>query len=284
MELCYGDSLTAGFYANGKHFSPYGNALREALDTLGFQCEVSICGLSGHRADEMVAELSSPMCRDMCGKIGKGLAHILDNDGPYDLVILMAGTNDFVPNVNLQSIKSSVCKLHDACHIRGVPTVMLTAPINTQHMRVGLCGLLKDWASKQSRVLAFVDPEDVMPRSKRACWEPDQVHFAPAGSRALGLHLASTITPILRRLGQKPGRKLGTSTAPSHPVTSTPRIQGTSTAPSPLGTSTALRVQANLANMVSPRFHKVSPSSHQRMASGPSRTALRPVHMARFGA
>jgi len=202
--LCYGDSLTAGFYAYGQKFSPYGAALQEALCSLGFQCEVSICGLSGHSAHRMVEELDSPLCRDMCGKPGKGLAHILDENGPFDLVVLMAGTNDFVPNANLKSIKNEVCKLHDACHIRNVPTVMLAAPCNTQKMQLGLRRILSNWASSQPEVLAFVDPELVIPRNKVAYWEPDSVHFSPSGSRALGIHLAPAIAKILRHLGQQP--------------------------------------------------------------------------------
>lgn len=201
--LCYGDSLTAGYYANGKRFSPYGNALQESLRSLGLQCEISICGISGRRADEMVAELDSPICRDMVGKIGKGLAYILDREGPYDLVILMAGTNDFVPNVNLKMVRDSVCRLHSVCHMRGVPTVMLAAPCNAAEMRIGLGRLLKDWARKNpSKVLGFLDPEDVMPRSKVACWEADQVHFTPTGSRTLGGQLSPIIAQILQKLGR----------------------------------------------------------------------------------
>lgn len=201
--LCYGDSLTAGYYANGKRFSPYGNVLQESLRSLGLQCEISICGISGRRADEMVAELDSPVCRDMVGKLGKGLAYILDREGPYDLVILMAGTNDFVPNVNLKMVRDSVCRLHSVCHARGVPTVMLAAPCNIAEMRVGLGRLLKDWARKNpSKVLGFLDPEDVMPRSNAACWEADQVHFTPTGSRTLGGHLSPIIAQILQKLGR----------------------------------------------------------------------------------
>lgn len=202
--LCYGDSLTAGYYDGGRRFSPYGKALEGALTSLGFQCEVSINGLSGHRADQMVAELNSPVCQDICGKFGKGLAHILDNDGHFDLVILMAGTNDFGFNSNLKSIQNYICGLHDACHVRGVPTVVLAAPCNTPNMRIGLSQMLRQWANSQNQVLNFFDPEEVIPRHKPSYWEPDRVHFTPSGSRTLGLYLAPAIAQILQGLGQRP--------------------------------------------------------------------------------
>lgn len=200
--LCYGDSLTAGFYNNGTRFSPYGKALEGALSSFGIDCEVCINGLSGHRADQMVEELDSDTCRDVCGKFGKGLAHILDNDGPYDLVILMAGTNDFTPDTDLRSIQASVCKLHNACHSRGVPTVMLAAPCNAPNLQVGLSRALSNWAHRQADVLCFLDPEQELPRSNRTFWETDQVHFTPAGSRALGLSLAPKVIKILEQLDE----------------------------------------------------------------------------------
>jgi len=201
--LCYGDSLTAGWHANGKRFSPYGKILQDSLRSLGVQCDVSVCGLSGRRADQMVVELDSPACQpDMVGKRGKGLAHMLDTEGPYDLVILMAGTNDFDDwPCSLKPVSDAVCKLHSACHMRGVPTVMLAAPCNVAKVRKGLGHSLHSWASRNtSKVLTFIDPEDVMPRSNFACWEPDQLHFTPEGSRTLGAHLASVLVSIVPEL------------------------------------------------------------------------------------
>lgn len=243
--LCYGDSLTAGFFANGTRFSPYGEALQTTLRSRGFRCEVSICGLSGHRADQMVAELDSKVCKDMCGKSGKGLACILDQDGPYDLVILMAGTNDFVPNARLQSIQNVVCKLHDACHSRGVPTVMLAAPCNCQHMQTTFSNMLGSWASRQSEVLAFVDPEDLIPRSEKKLWEADDVHFSALGSRALGQRLAPAIAHVLESLGQQPV---------AHP-----------------------RIQQNTQS-------RSRPTKEEKSSHGPGHSLARPMHVTRGGA
>jgi len=202
--LCYGDSLTAGFHDNGKRFSPYGDSLREGLAPLGFQCDVSICGLSGYRTDEMLAQLNSARCQDKFGGSGKGLAHILDNEGHFDLVILMAGTNDFTPNTNFKAIQSRVAKLHEICHSRGIPTVMLAAPCNTTNMQLQLGQMLASWARAQNQVMAFINPEELIPRKNTAYWEPDQVHFTPLGSRTLGMQLASRIAKVLKTLGKEP--------------------------------------------------------------------------------
>lgn len=202
--LCYGDSLTAGFHNYGKGFSPYGNTLRESLSKRrGVQCDVSICGMSGHLAEQMVKELDNDECRDMCGKFGEGLAHILDNHDRYDLVIIMAGTNDLShANVDLHSVCASICKLHKACHKRGVPTLMLNAPCASEEIRCKLGDLLGAWAACQTHILGFIDPEDVIPRKRIAFWEMDRVHFSPAGSHALGVHLAPKVATILKQRSQ----------------------------------------------------------------------------------
>jgi hypothetical protein len=191
--LCYGDSLTAGYCANGSQYSPYGDTLQDALISVGIQAEVYICGISGHRADQMVAELDDPLCKDMTGHYGKGLAHILDHDGPFDLVILMAGTNDFSPSQHYRSIEASIHKLHSTCHIREVPTMMLAPPCSNQNMRCELSGRLSSWASEKPLVMDFIDPEEVIPRSNSSFWDPDIVHFAPAGSHTLGLALVPRV-------------------------------------------------------------------------------------------
>jgi len=61
--LCYGDSLTAGFHANGQKFEPYARELSKALAAAGVENEVHTCGLSGHTTQDMVAQLDSAAAR-----------------------------------------------------------------------------------------------------------------------------------------------------------------------------------------------------------------------------
>jgi lysophospholipase L1-like esterase len=202
--LCYGDSLTAGFYDRGENFCPYGEVIQKTLTSLGYDCEVHSCGLSGHPASQMVAELDIPYCMDVCGMTGSGLAFLLDNHGRFDLVIIMAGTNDYKKDFKDQYIKNLVVKLHEACHSRGVPTAALGAPCNIQNQRLRFSQQLRDWANRQNMVRCFVDPEDVIPRSEPAYWEPDKVHFSPTGSCALGKHLGYVFAKILAEMEGMP--------------------------------------------------------------------------------
>jgi len=111
--LCYGDSLTAGFCSGGRRFEPYGQFLSSAMRSAGVECEVMICGLSGLTAKEMLDKLNSSAVEDIIGKTGRGLARFLDEDRP-DLVVLMAGTNDFaLEGPNAAAIFEHLRRLHD---------------------------------------------------------------------------------------------------------------------------------------------------------------------------
>lgn len=177
---------------------PYGTHLSEALNNMGTACKLSICGLSGHEARQMVAELNAPVVQDIVGNFGKGLARILDEDGPQNLVIIMAGTNDFRPGVQFQSILNDICRLHLACHARDVPTIALVPPCADPETRLSLCKMLRNWTRAVPKVLAVIDPEELVPRSLPSCWEPDQTHMSPAGSQRLGHRLAPKIGSLLR--------------------------------------------------------------------------------------
>eukprot|EP00913_Durusdinium_trenchii_P007552 g7096.t1 len=59
--LCYGDSLTAGFYQGGHWFQPYGRILADELAAYGGRCEILVCGLSGRSAEDMAAGINSTL-------------------------------------------------------------------------------------------------------------------------------------------------------------------------------------------------------------------------------
>merc|ERR1719341_2141705 len=79
--LCYGDSLTVGFCCGGKFFEPYGRTMARTLGCSGLACSVSVCGLSGASAEEML-NASRGSFVDVTGCRCKGLATILNEDGP----------------------------------------------------------------------------------------------------------------------------------------------------------------------------------------------------------
>lgn len=193
--LCYGDSLTVGYCSSGQLFEPYGRALSQQLAAAGVACEVSICGLSGRTAKEMAAAATSTLV-DVCGNRGKGLRRALEEDGPFDLVIIMAGTNDMGHGTPLQSILQDIHSLHETCHARCVPTVALAPPpapgvgAAREALRQSFVGMLRTALQCMRGTVCCVDPADYVPLASPAFWERDGLHFSPLGSRTLGHHLA----------------------------------------------------------------------------------------------
>eukprot|EP00929_Paragymnodinium_shiwhaense_P084000 TRINITY_DN4489_c0_g1_i4.p1 TRINITY_DN4489_c0_g1~~TRINITY_DN4489_c0_g1_i4.p1 ORF type:complete len:336 (+),score=50.14 TRINITY_DN4489_c0_g1_i4:122-1129(+) len=199
--LCYGDSLTAGFCSHGALFEPYGRTLADVLGAAGVASEVIVCGHSGGLASDFVDKKSGSLV-DVTGCHGKGLARILVEDGPFDLVIIMAGTNDLGAKASSQAVLRSVTKLHEECHKRNIPTVALApppAPIRApgeEWLRRRLCNLLKEWAAEDASGFAFYqEPGEFVPSTHNSqwIWEADGLHFTPAGSRALGEQLAGLL-------------------------------------------------------------------------------------------
>jgi len=194
--LCYGDSNTAGYCAGGTRFVPYGKSLATALEHAGVACQVSICGLSGLTAEELVTKAGAPAIRDNCGSIGKGLKHILDKMD-IDMVIIMLGTNDLGMGTHPVNILQYVSHLHNICHMRGVSTLAL-APPSVLHgparaARDYFARLLNDWDDTAPDIVVCKDAESLVPRERHDLWEPDQLHLTPAGSHELGVQLAPKI-------------------------------------------------------------------------------------------
>lgn len=208
--LCYGDSLTVGFASGGNAFEPYGRALSDAMAELGTVCEVAVCGHSGKTARDMVAGLDSGLS-DMAGLHGKGLRRILREDGPWDLVLIMAGTNDIGYDHALEDIVADVRRLHMVCHELGVGTGLLPPPsapcgdARWQATRRQVKFRLEELAEGMPGIVGVVDPSTIVPPTLGStsasawCWDPDNLHFSPAGSRRLGRDLAPRIVNSMLR-------------------------------------------------------------------------------------
>eukprot|EP00933_Yihiella_yeosuensis_P082153 TRINITY_DN95931_c0_g1_i1.p1 TRINITY_DN95931_c0_g1~~TRINITY_DN95931_c0_g1_i1.p1 ORF type:complete len:358 (+),score=65.90 TRINITY_DN95931_c0_g1_i1:79-1152(+) len=207
--LCYGDSLTAGFFAQGFQFEPYGRTMSETLSAAGIPCEVSICGHSGKTTKEMVAGSRTHVI-DVCGGKGKGLARILEESN-FDLVMIMSGTNDMGQGLSHSSILQDLQTLHETCHARGVPTVALIPPPapgqgqQREMQRLQLADRIVRLASSYtSQVLACVDPGQLVPGSAPQFWESDGLHFSACGSKMLGKLLAGVVSEKLSSVAQVP--------------------------------------------------------------------------------
>lgn len=193
--LCYGDSLTCGFCLGGSYYEPYGRNFANQLGMAGISCEVSVCGLSGRCAHEMARDAGGAML-DVTGRCGKGLARALEENGPFHLVVIMAGTNDLGQGMQQQVTAENLRHLHGLCHLRGVPTVALAPPpapcgaVGWEQGRQALLGLMRQMCSTMPGVVECMDPSELMPAALPDVWDPDGLHFSPLGSSALGLGLA----------------------------------------------------------------------------------------------
>jgi len=131
MVLCYGDSLTAGFNKGGRQFNPWGPVLQEKAGCAA----VTVCGGSGLTACEMLQKSKRMSIFDVCNDEIPGIDYALDNaeeDGfPYDLCIIMVGTNDLGHDYKPHEVFESVVGLHQTCHRHGVPTIAISIPPNS---------------------------------------------------------------------------------------------------------------------------------------------------------
>mmetsp|Transcript_69748 Transcript_69748/g.130244 ORF Transcript_69748/g.130244 Transcript_69748/m.130244 type:complete len:549 (-) Transcript_69748:2-1648(-) len=217
--LCFGDSLTAGYHSRGLGFSPYAPYLMDALE-LDVSCDVWMAGYSGLTAGRLARDLDAVSIKDITGRTGKGLRRILREDGPFDLVLIIVGTNDLglqrlkrEDSPDTQTILNSIVALHAACHEEGVTTVSLSVPPNRamsiekeewQEYRNNwqeLNSQLARWSlsdGHRSGVAAHLDTSFMVPYSDGSpLWEEDGLHLSPHGSRQLGEQIAGRIASVL---------------------------------------------------------------------------------------
>merc|ERR1740139_848793 len=127
----------------------------------------------------------------------KGLERTLCEDGPFDLVLLMAGTNDLGAGRTPDQIVENLQCLHAVCHSYGVPTVALAPPPapgrgpRWEAMRAPIVEALNCLPMEMPGVLACVDPGMLVSASWAPYWDQDGLHFAESGSCALGKELAN---------------------------------------------------------------------------------------------
>jgi len=238
--LAFGDDLTAGCYACGHLFAPYAAALGPQL-LPEVVTDIYVNGLSGMTAARLSKRLDADGLKDSTGRVGKGLRRALEDDGPFDLALIMVGTVDLVEGRDPRDISESIRALHEACHQQGTRTVAFAVPqskaatnqarLATRHR--ALNRLLEEWASRtaegqdgEQSVMGFVDTSSLVPFSDDSVlWEPDGLHLSRAGSSWLGSQLAAIVRPLLagdrapvarvgagagpRTAGRGPGRLLG---------------------------------------------------------------------------
>lgn len=221
--FCFGDSLTAGTSPPERAEHPYGKHLLDALQSHGPPgasgvdgtptATVEWLGLPGWTATSLLKEL------DLKGELGQtardrrereegGTAAASSAAGapPFDLVIILAGTNDLAYETKPWQIVSAIQDIHSIAHGLGCPTMALGIPpsgYQSQSEQARLLArsvndALKSWAENEcpydTRYVPY--PIEDFDRST-GFWSPDGLHFSPEGYKFVADALAPIVAEIL---------------------------------------------------------------------------------------
>lgn len=176
-------------------FGVFASHLFTGIDCQG---EIHVCGLSGKTAEDMALSSETSIV-DVCGIAWKGISRVLKEDGPFDLAILMAGTNDMIDASTRAEAAVNLLRLHIACHEMGVPTVAVAlppAPCADELWHKNRETLVKQMASLLKRTAwkpLFIDPASYLDAHDRLLWDSDGLHFSQLGSVVLGKCLAKVV-------------------------------------------------------------------------------------------
>merc|ERR1740129_612391 len=288
--LCYGDSVTAGLYHAGAKFSqdraygfrPYGEVLAAAVTADGGPpCDAVTFGLSGLTGAELAVKMDDAAIPDVFGHKYKGLRHASMSEGPWDLVLLMVGTNDLGKFESIHQILRNTNQLHRACHELGLPTIAL-APSHGMFKaeRDKLARLLQDWARATPEILAYYDSEEVLPRmSSNGFWEADGLHLSEAGSVELGRRMAIRVAPLLAHLANGVAAQ-ATSLTPPRPATPRALAAAAATGPVAVATAPAFSAAAPQATPLTPpqpaTLRALATATAAAAAPGPAAAATAP--------
>jgi len=160
--------------------------------------------LSGLTAVQMSEDVDARRIVDVACRRGQGLGSILEERGPFDLVLIMVGTNDLAMGVAPDMVLHSIQALHAECHRRGVRTVALGVPQSFFTLEDPSFGALSDEVNHRLKTWAtgsahFVDSHGLLPYdSTNGLWESDGLHFSKAGSREFGRRMATCVRELLR--------------------------------------------------------------------------------------
>jgi len=110
--LCFGDSLTHGYYGHGAGEHAYSLKLLEliSLDFSEFTFEIKTSGVPGETTLQMLARLPLEL-----------------NSDTFSVVVILGGTND-LPYGDVDNIFSNVQKLHSMVHDSSSISTLVTIP------------------------------------------------------------------------------------------------------------------------------------------------------------
>lgn len=180
--------------------------------------EIVGCGLCGLTAVEMAHGLDAQQLRDHFGRVGPGLRRLLAEQSPFDLVLIMAGTNDLgMPQSSAEDVLAMLESMHRACWSVGMPSLALSVPESSVTGTAQYPEAAQKWHDINNSLAAwgksprgenpcnrpfFVNTAELVSfdnaARRRGLWDPDNLHFTAAGSREFGTKIAPLIAIHLR--------------------------------------------------------------------------------------
>lgn len=213
--LCFGDSITSGYYNHGHSFHPYSLRLSQLLNSDG-RLEYYV------KASGKVQEMAH-------GSMARRLPQVLGNSSRFDWVIILGGTNDVAHVKNFGDDDSfmnqliSVWKprivrdievLHEIAHKYGARTVLLTIPETAYEawpnfktlwvMRKKINQDLRKYARQSQGNTVLCDLAAKLPRhslplqSQNLLWN-DHLHLTPYGYDKMADIVYQCLKPYLSK-------------------------------------------------------------------------------------
>ena len=197
--MCYGDSLTAGLTLHGFH--PYSEYLKQELRSKGLNVDIVTIGLSGWSAEKVV-EISGEE---------RGLKTLLQTQGPFDLVILLSGTNDLGQRKKSgiskreYEIYENVWSLHEIVHKENVRTIAVAVPnsayqfyhANASRLCDRLNNLIMNACNSVVNLCTFVAGQIVYEPAS-PMFEADGLHFSVIGYENMAKALLPVVMKVLK--------------------------------------------------------------------------------------
>jgi len=206
--LAFGDSLTAGYWAMGREFTPYaerlqallgGGAAAAAAAAAEAAWEVSHVGLCGWTARSMAGarELEERSSVDVCDRQWHGglrtqLRVAREEGRPFGVLVVLAGTNDLGEVVDglctADEVVAALATLHAVGREAGCRVVALSVPEHGQEPQFPELARARAAINAGLRALPgalLVDTAAALPQTNRALWD-DALHLSREGYELLG--------------------------------------------------------------------------------------------------
>jgi lysophospholipase L1-like esterase len=216
--FCFGDSLTAGTSPPGHEMYPYALNLETALELQDagppgaaiVATNVHFRGYPGWTAsllrtdaglDSILTKFEQLRTEEHVDQNDPDLDHL---PPPFDVVIVLAGTNDMAHESDPEIIFQSIRGIHEMALAKGCPTIALGIPPSgwqaqsepARTLATSVNEKLASWASSTTSSIFLPFPIEIFDRST-GYWSVDGLHLSQSGYKFLGTSLAPIVAEIL---------------------------------------------------------------------------------------